>query len=362
MFSVTDHRFMAHALRLAERGLYTTTPNPRVGCVVVRDGAIIGEGWHERSGEPHAEVHALNNAGERTRGATAYVTLEPCNHTGRTPPCTTALIQSGVTRVVAAMVDPNPLVAGAGLRALSDAGLKTAVGLLQSEARELNIGFVTRMSRGRPWLRMKIAASLDGKTALNNGVSQWITGEEARRDGQGWRAQSCGILTGIGTVKDDDPKLTVRTIETTRQPRKILIDSRLQVPLDAKIFDGAEVLIVCACANSEKLARLTDKNATVIQLPDHQGKVDLTALAQELGKREFNEVLIEAGTKLNGSLLRADLVDELLVYLAPHLLGDNARGMFGLPELTNLSERHELVFKEVRQIGRDIRITARPKN
>ena len=350
---------MSHALRLAKRGLYTTTPNPRVGCVIVRDGAIVGEGWHERAGEPHAEVHALNAAGECARGATAYVTLEPCNHIGRTPPCTTALIQSGITRVVAAMVDPNPLVPGAGLRALSGAGLETSVGLLESAARELNIGFVTRMSRGRPWMRMKIAASLDGKTALNNGASQWITGENARRDGHGWRAQCCGILTGIGTVKDDDPQLTVREIETTRQPKKILIDSRLEVPLDAKIFDGAEVLIFCACAEPSRLASLADKNATVIQLPDDQGKVDLAAMAQELGIRGYNEILIEAGAKLNGSLLRANLVDELLIYLAPHLLGDNARGMFGLPELTTLSERRELAIKEVRQIGGDIRIIAR---
>ena len=352
---------MAHALRLAERGLYTTTPNPRVGCVIVRDGVIVGEGWHERAGEPHAEAHALRGAGERARGATAYVTLEPCNHTGRTPPCATALIQSGIARVVAAMVDPNPIVAGTGLRALSDAGLETAAGLFESQAQELNIGFVSRMRRGRPWLRMKVAASLDGKTALNNGESQWITGEGARRDGHLWRARSCGILTGIGTVKDDDPQLTVRAVGTTRQPKKILIDSRLDVPLDAKIFDGSEVLIFCASADAEKLARLEDKNARVIPLPDEHGKVDLAAMAQELGKRGCNEILVEAGTKLNGSLLRTNLIDELLIYLAPHLLGDIARGMFGVAELTTLSERRELALQEVRQIGHDIRIIARPK-
>lgn len=360
MFSESDHRFMAHALRLAERGLYTTTPNPRVGCVIVRDGVVVGEGWHERAGEPHAEVHALRGAGERARGATAYATLEPCNHTGRTPPCATALIQSGVARVVAAMADPNPLVAGTGLRALSDAGLETAVGLLESQAQELNIGFVSRMRRGRPWLRMKVAASLDGKTALNNGASQWITGDGARRDGHLWRARSCGILTGIGTVKDDDPQLTVRAVETPRQPKKILIDSRLDVPLDAKIFDGSDVLIFCATAASEKLAQLADKNATVLQLPDERGKVNLAAMAQELGKRGCNEILVEAGSKLNGSLLSANLVDELLIYLAPHLLGENARGMFGLREMTMLSERCELEIKDLRQIDGDIRITARP--
>lgn len=360
MFSADDHRYMAHALRLAERGLNTTTPNPRVGCVIVRDGAIVGEGWHERAGDPHAEVHALRRAGERARGATAYVTLEPCNHTGRTPPCTAALIQSGVAKVIAAMQDPNPLVAGAGLRALSDAGLQTAVGLLESQAQDLNLGFVSRMSRGRPWLRMKIAASLDGKTALNNGASQWITGPGARRDGHVWRARSCGILTGIGTVKDDNPQLTVRAIETSRQPKKILIDSRLEVPLNAKLFDGNDVLIFCAIADKEKIVQLADKNATVIQLPDAHGKVDLRAMAQELGKRGFNEVLVEAGTKLNGSLLSANLVDELLIYLAPHLLGENARGMFGLPEMAALSERRQLELKDIRQIDGDIRITARP--
>ena len=362
MFSADDCRFMAQALRLAERGLWTTTPNPRVGCVIVRNGVVVGEGWHERAGEPHAEVHALQAAGERARGATAYVTLEPCNHTGRTPPCSMALIQSGVTRVVAATADPNPLVAGTGLEALSGAGLETAVGLLEEQARELNIGFFSRMTRGRPWLRMKVAASLDGKTALNNGASQWITGEAARRDGHLWRARSCGVLTGIGTVKDDDPQLTVRAIETARQPKKILVDSRLDVPLNAKIFDGSEVLIFCASGDKEKRAALVDKNATVIQLPDDRGKVDLSAMVQELGKREMNEVLIEAGTKLNGSLLQADLIDEFVIYLAPHLIGDQARGMFGMPEFTALSERRGLRIIDTRQIGLDIRITARPAN
>jgi diaminohydroxyphosphoribosylaminopyrimidine deaminase / 5-amino-6-(5-phosphoribosylamino)uracil reductase len=269
---------MAQALRLAERGLWTTTPNPRVGCVIVRDGKIVGEGWHERAGESHAEVHALQTAGERARGATAYVSLEPCNHTGRTPPCTRALIESGIKKVLVAMADPNPLVAGTGLSALSGAGLEATVGLMENQAQELNRGFVSRMTRKRPWLRMKIAASLDGKTALNNGVSQWITSEPARRDGHIWRARSCGILTGIGTVKDDNPKLTVRGIETTRQPKKILVDSRLEIARDAKIFDGTEVLIFCASADHEKRAALNDKNATVIELPDDRGKVDLAAM------------------------------------------------------------------------------------
>ena len=362
MFSAHDHRFMARALRLAEKGLFTTTPNPRVGCVIVRDGAIVGEGWHERAGEAHAEVRALRAAGERARGATAYVSLEPCNHTGRTPPCTTALIASGLKRVVAAMADPNPLVAGTGLSALSGAGLESAVGLLERQAQELNRGFISRMTRGRPWLRMKVAASLDGKTALNNGASQWITEEAARRDSHIWRARSCAVLTGIGTVKDDDPQLTVRAVATTRQPKKILVDSRLEVSLDAKIFDGSEVLVFCASGDRGKHAALADKNATVIERPDDRGKVDLTAMLEELGKRDMNEVLVEAGTKLNGSLLQTGLIDEFVIYLAPHLIGDQARGMFGMPELTALSDRRSLTIIDMRQIGNDIRIIARPTN
>jgi diaminohydroxyphosphoribosylaminopyrimidine deaminase / 5-amino-6-(5-phosphoribosylamino)uracil reductase len=359
VFSVADHQFMARAFRLAEHGLNTTSPNPRVGCVIVRDNAIVGEGWHERAGQPHAEIHALKNAGNRTRGATAYVTLEPCNHAGRTGPCTTALIDAGIKRVVAAMIDPNPIVSGNGLRSLSGAGLEASFGLMENAAQALNRGFVTRMQRGRPWFTMKIAASLDGRTALNNGKSQWITGEDARRDGHVLRARSCGILTGIGSVKDDNPRLTVRAIDTSRQPRKILIDSKLKVSPDAAIFDGSPTLIFCAVDDIEKKSPLSDRNATIIALPDSHGKVDLAAMASELAAREFNDVLIEAGTKLNGSLLRAKLIDELIIYLAPHALGDGARGMFGIPELSDLAERFSFHFDDVRQIGPDIRITAR---
>ena len=358
MFSVGDHQFMARALRLAARGLNTTSPNPRVGCVIVRDDAIVGEGWHERAGEPHAEIHALRSAGERAFGATAYVTLEPCNHTGRTQPCTRALIDAGIKRVVAAMIDPNPLVAGKGLKALSDAGLETSTGLLEAAAEALNRGFVSRMKRHRPWFTMKIAASLDGRTALHNGKSQWITGEEARRDGHTWRARACAILTGIGTVSDDNPRLTVRAVDTNRQPKKILIDSRLEVSMDAAIFDGTPTLVFCAVDDAEKTSRLADRNATVIALPDGNDKVDLAAMAKALGKLEINEVLIEAGTKLNGSLLRSNMVDELLVYIAPHVLGDTARGMFGIPEIAELSQRYPIHFQDVCQIGADIRITA----
>lgn len=251
-FSAVDHGMMARALQLAELGLWTTSPNPRVGCVLVQAGEIVGEGWHEKAGEPHAEVHALRAAGDKAHRATAYVTLEPCSHTGRTPPCAEALIAAGVLRVVAAMTDPNPLVAGKGLAMLRAAGIETASGLLENEARELNIGFVSRMTRGRPWLRLKAAASLDGKTALNNGVSQWITGPEARRDGQRWRARACAILTGIGTVRDDDPQLNVRNLETPRQPLRVVVDSRLETPLTARILQGGPVLIAGAIENAEK--------------------------------------------------------------------------------------------------------------
>ncbi|MFZ5511929.1 MAG: bifunctional diaminohydroxyphosphoribosylaminopyrimidine deaminase/5-amino-6-(5-phosphoribosylamino)uracil reductase RibD [Pseudomonadota bacterium] len=358
--SPADYAFMARALQLAERGLFTTTPNPRVGCVVVRDGAVLGEGWHERAGEPHAEVHALRQAGEGARGATAYVTLEPCSHHGRTPPCADALVQAGVARVVAAMEDPNPQVAGQGLARLRAAGIATAVGPLAAQARELNIGFVSRMTRGRPWLRLKLAASLDGKTALNNGSSQWITGPEARRDGHRWRARACAILTGIGTVRDDDPRLTVREVDTPRQPLRVVVDSRLEISPDARILDGGPVLVACAVEDATKTAALAQRGAEVLVLPDARGKVDLGQLLAELGRRGVGEVHAEAGFKLNGSLVREGLVDEFLIYLAPCVIGDAARGMFALPELTELAGRRDLAMRDVRMVGTDLRILARP--
>jgi diaminohydroxyphosphoribosylaminopyrimidine deaminase/5-amino-6-(5-phosphoribosylamino)uracil reductase len=360
-FSAVDFQLMARALQLAERGLWTTSPNPRVGCVLVRDGWIVGEGWHEKAGEPHAEVHALRVAGPKARGATAYVTLEPCSHFGRTPPCAEALIAAGVARVVAAMTDPNPLVAGQGLALLQAAGIATAHGLLENEARELNIGFVSRMTRGRPWLRLKTAASLDGKTALNNGLSQWITGPDARRDGQRWRARACAILTGIGTVRDDDPQLNVRDVETTRQPLRVVVDSKLDIPLTARILQGGPVLIAAAVDAVEKADLLRSTGAEVLILPNHDGKVALKALLEELARRGINEVHAEAGFKLNGSLLREGLVDELLLYLAPCLIGHNASGLFNLPELTALAGKQTLAIRDVRQIGQDIRILARLK-
>jgi len=360
-FSVVDHGMMARALQLAERGLWTTSPNPRVGCVLVLAGEIVGEGWHEKAGEPHAEVHALHAAGDRARGATAYVTLEPCSHTGRTPPCAEALIAAGVSRVVAAMTDPNPLVAGKGLAMLRAAGIETAGGLLENEARELNIGFVSRMTRGRPWLRLKAAASLDGKTALNNGVSQWITGPEARRDGQRWRARACAILTGIGTVRDDDPQLNVRDVETPRQPLRVVVDSRLETPLTARILQGGPVLIAGAIENAEKSALLRSTGAEVLILPNAAGKVELKDLLEALARRGINEVHAEAGFKLNGSLMREGLVDELLLYLAPCLIGHAASGLFNLPELATLDGKRLLQIRDLRQIGEDIRLIARPR-
>lgn len=360
-FTAVDHGMMGRALQLAENGLWTTSPNPRVGCVLVRDGWIVGEGWHEKAGEPHAEVHALRAAGPKARGATAYVTLEPCSHHGRTPPCAEALIAAGVSRVVAAMTDPNPLVAGKGLALLQAAGIETSNGLLENEANELNIGFVSRMTRGRPWLRLKAAASLDGKTALNNGVSQWITGPEARRDGHRWRARACAILTGIGTVRDDDPQLNVREVDTPRQPLRVVVDSKLETPLSARILQGGQVLIAGAVDDAARQAALRAAGAEVLILPNAQGKVELKTLLEELGRRGINEVHAEAGFKLNGSLLREGLVDELLLYLAPCLIGHDASGLFNLPELTSLDGKQRLQVRDLRQIGADIRVLARPQ-
>jgi diaminohydroxyphosphoribosylaminopyrimidine deaminase / 5-amino-6-(5-phosphoribosylamino)uracil reductase len=358
-FSAVDHGMMARALQLAEHGLWTTSPNPRVGCVVVRAGEVVGEGWHEKAGEPHAEVHALRAAGERARGATAYVTLEPCSHHGRTPPCAEALIAAGIVRVVAAMRDPNPLVAGSGLAMLQAAGIATASGLLENEARELNIGFVSRMTRGRPWLRLKAAASLDGKTALSNGVSQWITGPDARRDGHAWRARACAILTGIGTVRDDDPQLNVREVATARQPLRVVVDSKLETPLSAKVLRGGPVLIAAAVDDEKKADSLRAAGAEVLVLPNAAGKVELKYLLEELARRGINEVHAEAGFKLNGSLLREGLVDELLLYLAPCLIGHQASGLFNLPELTTLDGKRQLAIRDLRQVGADIRLIAR---
>lgn len=350
---------MARALELAGRGLYTAAPNPRVGCVIVHDGAVAGEGWHERAGAAHAEVGALEAAGSRARGATAYVTLEPCVHQGRTGPCTEALIKAGVVRVVATMQDPNPLVSGKGNERLKQSGIAVETGLFAEEARELNVGFVSRMTRGLPWVRLKVAASLDGKTALANGRSQWITGEAARRDGHHWRARACAVLTGAGTVRDDDPRLTVRDVPTTRQPLRVVVDSKLETPPAAKILEGGGVLVAAAREDKAKIAALRAKGAEVIVMPNSEGKVELGDLFRELARREMNEVHVEAGLRLNGSLLREGFVDELLLYLAPSIIGDKAQGMFELPELADLAGRRQLVIRDLCAVGSDIRVMAR---
>jgi diaminohydroxyphosphoribosylaminopyrimidine deaminase/5-amino-6-(5-phosphoribosylamino)uracil reductase len=361
MADAQDSVWMARALQLAERGLYTTSPNPRVGCVLVKGDQVVGEGWHERAGEPHAEVHALRAAGESARGATAYVTLEPCSHHGRTPPCADALIAAGVSRVVVAVQDPNPQVAGEGIEKLRNAGIAVESGLMEAAARELNIGFFARMTRGRPWVRSKTGMSLDGRTALANGVSQWITGPAARRDVQHWRARSCAVLTGAGTVLADDPQLNVREIETTRQPLRVVVDSKLQTPPSARMLQEGSVLIYTAVQDAEKVTALERAGATICVMPDGAGQVDLEAVLRDLAQRGINEVLVEAGSTLNGALLRAGLVDELLLYVAPQLLGDAARGIAQLGELTALEQRIDLTWQDVRQVGADLRIVARVK-
>lgn len=358
-YSAEDHLHMTRALALAQQGLFSTTPNPRVGCVIVKDGVVVGEGWHARAGGPHAEVHALRAAGVRANGATAYVTLEPCSHHGRTPPCANALIDAGITRVVAAMRDPNPQVAGQGFELLTLAGISVQVGLLEQEARELNIGFISRMTRGRPWLRLKTASSLDGKTALLNGESKWITGAAARADVQRWRARACVILTGSGTVLADDPLMNVRDFETPRQPLKVIVDSQLSTPPSAKILLGG-AFIACAEADYLRRAALESAGAQILELPGAEGRVDLVALLREFGRQGINEVHVEAGATLNGALLAAGLVDEWIAYQAPLVLGHAARGLFNLPALTEMAARQAFELRDTRMVGGDIRLTLRP--
>jgi len=353
----SDYRQMARALTLAQRGLYSADPNPRVGCVLIKDNVVVGEGWHERAGEAHAEVMALEAAGERARGATAYVTLEPCCHHGRTPPCTDALLAAGVARVVAAMSDPNPQVAGKGLAILRAAGVAVDCGLMEAEARALNPGFIQRMTQQRPFIRVKLAMSLDGRTALASGASQWLTGAAARQDVQRLRARSSAILTGSGTVLADDPHLNVRLPENARQPLRVLLDTRLRTPPTARTLrlPGA-VLIFTAAANAPRQAALQAVGAEIVRIPQTDQGLDLAAVMAELARRECNEVQVESGPTLAGALLQAGLIDELVLYLAPLLLGDQARGLFHLPELTRMSERAELEILETRMVGKDWRL------
>jgi diaminohydroxyphosphoribosylaminopyrimidine deaminase/5-amino-6-(5-phosphoribosylamino)uracil reductase len=362
-FSAHDTFHMTNALALAHEAMFLTSPNPRVGCVIVNPhNQVLGSGHTQRAGEAHAEVMALRDAHanhQDVKGATAYVTLEPCSHQGRTGPCCDALTAAGVARVVVAIQDPNPQVAGQGVARLRAAGVQVDVGLLANEAHELNIGFFKRMTHGTPWVRMKVAASFDGQTALENGVSQWITSAAARDDGHAWRARACAVLTGIGTVLEDDPQLDVRAVPTPRQPTLVVMDSQLDTPLTAKLFGPQRpVWIYCAIDNAQRRAALEAQGAHVVCLPNASGKVDLAAMLKDLAQKQINEVHVEAGHKLNGSLLREGLVDELLTYLAPKLMGQG-RGMTNLGPFTNLDDAKALSFHEVTQIGPDLRILAR---
>lgn len=357
MFTPDDHAHMARALQLARNGLYTTSPNPRVGCVLVREGVVIGEGWHERAGGPHAEIAAMAAASSSVVGATAYVTLEPCAHHGRTPPCSEALVRARVARVVAAMEDPNPEVAGRGLAQLREAGIETACGLMESEAQELNCGFVSRMTRGLPWVRVKVAASLDGRTALADGRSQWITGAAARVDGHRWRARACAILTGSGTVRSDDPALTVREVDTSRQPLRVIVDSALASSPQAKVIGPGAVVFTTSDDEARREA-FTDRGAEVV-VNAGGGRVDLAGMCRMLARRGINELHVEAGAGLNGALLEAGLIDEVVMYYAPGLLGSGARGMFDMKNLEDLSGMSRLRITDVRMVGGDLRIVAR---
>ena len=348
---------------LAARGRYTTDPNPRVGCVLVRNGEVVGEGWHERAGGPHAEINALRAAGVRAAGATAYVTLEPCCHHGRTPPCTEALIAAGVQRVIAAMEDPNPRVGGTGFKTLQAAGIEVHSGVMRAEAERLNPGFVMRMRQGRPWVRCKLAMSLDGRTAMASGESRWITGEDARRDVHRWRALSSAIMTGVGTVLADDPSLTVRLGEdesgSFQQPLRVILDTHLRTPPGARMLSlPGETLILTGMPDRQREARLEGNGISVVTLPMDGSRLDLAAVMAYLGRMEINEVHLEAGATLSGALLAVGRVDELLVFLAPHLLGDAGRGLFTLPGLERMEQRIGLSISDIRAVGRDWRITA----
>lgn len=363
VFSIDDQAYMARALQLAGYGLYTTHPNPRVGCVLVRAGQIVGEGWHERAGQPHAEVFALRAAQERAQGATAYVSLEPCSHYGRTPPCAEALVEAGIKKVIVAMVDPNPLVAGQGLARLKAAGIETQSGLMALEARALNPGFISRMERNRPFVRIKMAMSLDGRTAMASGESVWITGAAARRDVQFWRAQAGAVLTGIDTVLMDKPQLNVRLTAAelgiqgeVRQPIRVILDSKLRFPLDAPLLNSpGSVLIYTASLDEEKIARLQSLGVSVRQFVG--SRLDLQTVLEALVLEGINELHVEAGATLSGQFIEQGLADELVLYMAPHLMGSAARPLFNLP-LATMAERYALKIRDIRAVGEDWRILA----
>lgn len=357
-----DARHMARALELARHGLYTTEPNPRVGCVIARGERIVGEGWHQFAGQPHAEIHALAAAGADARGATAYVTLEPCRHTGRTGPCTRALLEAGVSRVVAAMRDPDPRVSGQGIAELAAAGIAVETGLLETRARALNRGFVSRLERGRPWLRCKLAATLDGRTATAGGESQWITGAEARADVHRLRAQAGAVLTGVGTVLADDPRLDARVADTNQvvQPVRVIADSHLRTPSSARIFSAPGPILIATTRDASAERPAADGSPEVVSLPGPDGRVSLVALVTELARRGVNEVHTECGPTLAGTLLESALVDEIVVYVAPTLLGDSARGMFTLSAAVAMRDRIQVDITRVARLGGDLRIDAVP--
>ena len=370
--TAADHQYMAKAIQLARKGLYTTHPNPRVGCVITKDNRIIGEGWHQRAGQAHAEINALSGLSpQQTQGATAYVTLEPCSHTGKTPPCSQALIKAGIRRVVVAMQDPNPLVAGKGLQQLRAAGIETHAGIMQSAARALNPGFIKRMEHGIPWVSIKLAMSLDGRTAMASGESKWITSPEARRDVQFLRAKASAILSGQGTVLADNPSLNVRLNAeelgisgTVRQPQRIILDPQCLTPADAKMLDlpGKTLIITQQSQQSTSVQALQNKGAEIITLPadHHSNHLPLTEVMQILAKQEINEIHVEAGATLCGALLQEKLVDELIIYMAPHIMGAEARGLLKLPGLEHMQDRINLQINDIRAVGKDWRITARP--
>lgn len=361
-FSAADSDYMAEALRLAARGLYSTDPNPRVGSVAVKDGRIVGRGFHRKAGEPHAEVLALREAGAAAQGATLYITLEPCAHHGRTPPCADAVAAAKVARLVAAMTDPNPKVAGKGFEIVHRSGTTVESGLMEREARALNPGFISRMTRGRPWVRSKLAMSLDGRTALADGNSKWISGEAAREDVQHWRARSSAVLTGIGTVLRDDPSLNVRREGEWRQPLRVVVDTYLKMPVTARLLTlPGKTYVATTIDNPKQHAPLLMAGANILVLPERDGAVDLAALLPRLAELECNEVLVESGPRLNGALLQAGLVDEMIIYMAPHILGDSAQGLFHLPALSAMNRRQELELVETRMVGNDVRLTLRPK-
>ena len=356
-FNAVDHVHMARALRLAERGLYTTQPNPRVGCVIAQGTEVVGEGWHARAGEPHAEVFALRAAGDRARGATVYVTLEPCAHFGKTPPCADALIEAKIGRVVAACEDPNPRVAGGGFAKLRHAGISVETGLMRDAARELNRGFLSRLERKRPWVRVKLASSLDGRTALSSGESKWITGEASRGDVQHWRARSSAILTAIGTAIADNPRLTVRLDAPFVAPLRVVLDRTLRTPRDSHLLDGSAPTLVVHGSDEKSDDRF--RKVELVAVPSIDGHLDLNALLAQLAERGINELQVEAGPKLCGSLFATDLVDELLLYTAPVLLGDAARPLLRLPEFASMAAAPRWKIVDRRQIGEDTRLLLR---